>query len=117
MDSLRYALWQSTPGHPGHDPAAAERRLARLIDESNPPRAMGALIRAQLRHLRAQQALSEELQTDLIVRTGRQEAISEHLQEKIERQEQQIRRLQKQIEELTRLERRMGSGDNGDSGQ
>ncbi len=111
VDSLRYALWQATPGHADHDPAAAEQRLVRLLDESSPPRAMEALIHAQLRYLRAQQSMHQELNAELIVRTGRQQAINEQLRDKIERQEGQIKRLQQQIEELTRLERRMGSDD------
>lgn len=117
VDSLRYALWRATPGHPGHDPAAAERRLVRLLDDSSPPRAMEALILAQLRHLRAQQSMHQELNAELIVRTGRQQAVNEELRAKIERQEREIERLQQQIEELTNLERRMGSGNDDGSGQ
>lgn len=117
VDSLRYALWQATPGHPDHDPAAAERRLVRLLDESSPPRAMEALIHAQLRHLRAQQSMHQELNAELILRTGRQQAVNEELRAKIERQEREIERLQQQIEELTRLERRMGSSSDDDSRQ
>lgn len=117
MHSLRYALWLSTPGHAGHDPAAAERRLVRLLDESSPPRAMEALIHAQLRHLRARQSVHQELNAKLIVRTGRQQAVNEELRAKIERQEREIERLQQQIKELTNLERRMGSGSDDGSGQ
>lgn len=117
MDSLRYALWLSTPGHTGHDPPAAQRRLARLIDDGSPPRATEALIRIQLRHLRAQQALSDEMRANLVVRTGRQEAINDDLRQKIERQAREIERLQQQIDELTNLERRMGSGSDDGSGQ
>lgn len=118
MDSLRYALWLSTPGHPGHDPAAAQRRLTRLIDEGDPPQAMGALIRTRLRHLRAQQTLSDAMRANFVVRTERQEAVNDDLRAKIQRQAREIERLQQQIEELTKLERRMGSGDDEDgSGQ
>lgn len=114
IDSLRYALWQATPDHAGHDPAAAEQRLGRLLADSNPPRAMEALIHLQLRHLRAQRSMRRALDAQSTARSGRQHAVNEELRDQIERQQREIERLQQQIEELTELERRMGSG--GDRG-
>jgi hypothetical protein len=84
---LRHALWLATPGHAGHDPVAARDALESLATRSAvldaPTR---ALVRLQLRHLRAQLELRRE-------RAG----LAEHNQ-----------RLLEQIQELTALERQMG---------
>ncbi len=97
IDSLRYALWQAMPAHPGHDPAAAEQRLGRLLADSNPPRAMEALIHLQLRQLRAQRSMRQALDTELTARSGRQRGVNEELRDQIERQKREIERLQQQI--------------------
>lgn len=91
---LRHALWLSTPGHEGHDPAAARDALESLVTQSTtldaPTR---ALVRLQLRHLRTQLELRQET-AGLAERN---------------------RRLQRQIQELTALERQMGgNGDDDD---
>ncbi len=87
---LRRALWLATPGHAGHDPAAARDAFESLATRSTaldaPTR---ALVRLQLRHLRTQLELRRETA-----------GIAER-----------NRRLQQQIQELTALEREMG--DNG----
>lgn len=84
---LRHALWLATPGHAGHDPAAARDALESLATRSTaldaPTR---ALVRLQLRHLRAQLELRRE-----------HAGLAERNQ-----------RLLEQIQELTALERQMG---------
>lgn len=91
---LRHALWLATPGHEGHDPAAARDALEALATRSTtldaPTR---ALVRLQLRHLRIQLELRQE--TAGLADRNRQ--------------------LQQQIQELTALERQMGgNGDDDD---
>lgn len=84
---LRHALWLATPGHEGHDPAAARDALESLATRATafdaPTR---ALVRLQLRHLRTRMELRQET-AGLTERN---------------------RRLQQQIQELTALERQMG---------
>lgn len=93
---LRHALWLATPGHGGHDPAAARDALESLATRSTaldaPTR---ALVRLQLRQLRMQLELRRET-AGLAERN---------------------RRLQQQIQELTALERQMGgNGPDEDRG-
>ncbi len=84
---LRHALWLATPGHDGHDPAAARDALKSLVTRSTTLDApMRALVRLELRHLRTQMALRQETA-----------ALAER-----------NRRLLRQIQELTALERQMG---------
>ncbi len=105
IDSLRYALWQATPGHHGHSPEAARDRLNRLLADGSPPPEIEALVLIELRHLR----LLEE-RAQLTQYNQRLSAANRERQARIEA-------LQKQIQALTTLERRMGSGDKGeDSG-
>ena len=88
--ALRHAFWLATPGHPGHDPAAARRALETLLAANRrldaPTR---ALVRIQLRHLQARK--------DWLENNQRLAAENDHLR--------------KQIQALTALERRM----NGDA--
>lgn len=103
LDSLRYALWQSTPGHAGYAPDEARQRLEGLLSEGWPPQALQALMRVQLRHLRHLQA-----QSALQAKNAELEAANGE-------RKQEIQSLEKKIQALTTLERRMGGG--GGSGQ
>jgi hypothetical protein len=91
---LRHALWLATPGHAGHDAAAARRTLTGLLES---PRLLDpttrALARLQLRHLHARQQW----------RANNERLTAEN------------RRLQEQIQALTALEREMNGGSGGQS--
>jgi len=91
---LRHALWSATPGHAGHDPAAARRTLTGLLQgaRSLDPTTR-ALARLQLRHLNARQQW----------RANNERLTAEN------------RRLQEQIRALTALEREMNGGSGGRS--
>ncbi len=86
---LRYAYWRATPGHPGFDPQRARRRLEGVLADTDgelaPP--VRALARLQLRHLRQARAWR-----------------SRHAE--LRRENEQLRQ---KLQELTNLERRMGS--------
>lgn len=89
---MRRALWQATPGHPGHAPGRAARALAALLDAaSDVDETTRLLLLVQLEHLRERNRLL----------ASRAELMAQN------------RELKRQIEELTALERRMG-GDAGD---
>ncbi|MEX1082257.1 MAG: hypothetical protein WEC99_09595 [Halofilum sp. (in: g-proteobacteria)] len=105
VDSLRYALWQATPNHEGHAPEAARERLNRLLADGRPPPELEALVRIELRHLRL---LDERAQ--LTQDNQRLSAANRERQARIEA-------LQEQIQALTTLERRMGSGGNGEDSE
>ncbi len=86
---LRYAVWLSTPGHAGVDFSTARRVLESvLIEGEDLDRDTRAFVRLRLRHLREVLALR-----DNNARLTRANA-----------------RLRAKIEELTELERQMGSG-------
>lgn len=90
LAELRYALWLATPGHDGHDPEVARRRLeGALVESPGLDRPVRALVRIQLRALRTRVELQEE--------NARLTAENE--------------RLRAQIRALTELERRMGGSD------
>ena len=92
VSRARRALWLATPGHPGHAPGESARMLESLLEEGP---ALGEttrlLLQVQLRHVRERQQLVQS-RAELMARN---------------------RELQRQIEELTALERRMGT-DSGD---
>lgn len=95
--SLRYALWLATPGHPGHDAEAARRRLeSLLVDTDGLPPDTRALVRMELRTVRARSELRDS---------------NARLTRDNERLREQIEALTEQIRALTELERRMGSGE------
>lgn len=90
LAQLRYALWLATPGHAGHDPEVARRRLeGALVESPALDRPVRALVRIQLRALRTRVELQDE--------NARLTAENE--------------RLRAQIRALTELERRMGGSD------
>ncbi|MFW5970227.1 MAG: hypothetical protein ACOCP9_06275 [Halofilum sp. (in: g-proteobacteria)] len=93
---LRHALWLATPGHDGHEPAAARDALETLVDRSTAlDRPTRALVRLQLRDLRTRLELRREA-AGLAERNDR---------------------LKQQIQELTALESQMGGdGQEGDNG-
>ncbi len=105
VDSLRYALWQATPGHDGHAPNAARERLHTLLANGRPPPEVEALIRLELRHLRLMDESAQLAEENRRLNTANRE------------RQAQVEALQEQIQALTTLERRMGSGEGESDGQ
>lgn len=92
--TLRHALWLSTPGHPGHDPESARRELRALLAD---PAALDDDTRALVRVYLLQLDRRIQLYRANVDLSGAN------------------RELREQIEALTDLEREMG--ENGDDGQ
>jgi len=97
---MRYALWLSVPGHPGHDAEAARHRFEALLANSADTLDDGsrALARIRLREIRREERRAREQarQHDDLVRQNRE----------LVRQNQELRR---KIRALTTLEQEMGN--------